>query len=96
MPDMDEIITSLEDAAIAEGTEVGELWVGLCRLWRMVDYGMGYEFSIALEQEIREQYNWLHTQFKWIECSEAECLHCGRGGYKRRELVFIGEEEIDE
>jgi len=90
-PDMDQILEELEEAVAYEGSEVGECWGGLCDMWSVAHDGCSEEFIIQLEHEIREQYAWFKKNFKWIECKNCECSHCGRGGSYYRELVWDGD-----
>jgi hypothetical protein len=85
---MIEMIDELDEASLQEGTELGEYWRRLCRMWRVIDYSGSPDFKDSLQKEIVTQHTFLKENFTWIEYEAIDCDKCGKGRPAYRELVW--------
>jgi hypothetical protein len=95
MIDIKTVVDELDEASTEEGTELGEYWRGLCRFWRVVQYGGNSELVNTIRNELYSQYEWLKQNFTWVEHEEVSCDECGKGCPAYRELVWNEELEND-
>jgi len=91
MTDIETIIIELDQAALSEGTELGEYWRGLCNFWDVVKYSNNAVLITTVANEIRSQHDWLKYNFTWVDHPESYCEKCGKGHGAYKELVFNDE-----
>ena len=63
---IEEMCKELEEASDYEGTELGEMWCNLVRLWNNNCY-LGEPFKKTLEAYIKYEYMGLKENFEWVE-----------------------------
>jgi len=66
------VIEELTEAASLEGTEVGEYWGLLVDLWLRARDAGSDKFLAALKEELLEQYDYLHEEYRLVEEERVE------------------------
>jgi len=66
-PTLEKMIEEISELAHIEGSEYGEWLIGLCNLHHFMSYCPSDHFKEAWENEVKEEYIRLKTEFVVIE-----------------------------
>ena len=83
--DPDGAAERLEELALYENSELGELWEKLGRLWRSYRDYVSDDMRAALRKEVIAEAERTHTQFRLVEREETHTI-------KVTDLEFTGED----